>query len=330
MENIKKYGFVFLIAVFMLIFVVYYAVDAFLLQNSNKTNVTAKIKDNESVLYSINDKDYTASNFYQEALPLYGNLTTIIELQKLVVDSIKTTSQIEQVANNYAAQYRHSKSEEEILKELRRFGYDNIKDLKKMIVFQLKLNDLNVNYLKEHLEDLVKPFVEANKSSYVSHILIKVSSVETTQDGSVKLNPSEEEKAKLAKVLEEIKTKDFSEVATQYSDDPGSAKNGGSLGYVDKNNVNNFVPQFKDAVIKLNDGEVSEVIETQFGYHIIKMDEKTVEKLINNYDFISKFYQLSSTHILTPVIEKAKELNIEIVDENIKNYIDTLVKGANN
>ena len=60
---------------------------------------------------------------------------------------------------------------------------------------------------------------------------------------------------------------DFKMLATLYSDDPGSASKGGELGFVNRGDL---VPEFERAAFRLKKDEISEVIETQFGFHIIK------------------------------------------------------------
>jgi len=83
------------------------------------------------------------------------------------------------------------------------------------------------------------------------------------------LVPSEDE---AKKVLEEIKKgTDFAELARQKSKDPGAAAEGGDLGYFTKDQM---VPEFAEVAFKLDKGQVSEPVKTQFGWHIIKVEDK--------------------------------------------------------
>ncbi len=93
---------------------------------------------------------------------------------------------------------------------------------------------------------------------------------------------SQEARDKAKEELEEYREaivkgeKRFSVVATLYSDDPGSAKEGGSLGMIGRGEM---VPEFESTIFSLDEGEVSEVFETQFGYHIAQLEERLGEKL---------------------------------------------------
>lgn len=64
--------------------------------------------------------------------------------------------------------------------------------------------------------------------------------------------------------------KDFAQLAKQYSKDPGSAQNGGDLGWADKNT---FVQPFTDALYSMSVGEIHAPVKSQYGYHIIRLDE---------------------------------------------------------
>jgi peptidyl-prolyl cis-trans isomerase SurA len=78
---------------------------------------------------------------------------------------------------------------------------------------------------------------------------------------------------KAQEILDSLKAgRDFYELAVNNSDDPGSAPKGGML---DKSRKGSFVKEFEDAALLLNPGEISGLVETEFGYHIIKLIDKS-------------------------------------------------------
>ena len=90
-----------------------------------------------------------------------------------------------------------------------------------------------------------------------------------------------EEEAKAA--LERIKKgEDFAKLAAELSKDPGSGKEGGDLGWFEKERM---VPEFAEAAFKLDKGGVSDLVKTQFGFHIIKVDDKR-DKPAPTYDSV--------------------------------------------
>lgn len=122
----------------------------------------------------------------------------------------------------------------------------------------------------------VKDFYQVYKDSLpdvseefeLSHIFLerKVSDAEKTEAKRI---------AEL--ILDSIKSgSDFSELARRNSGDSGSAVRGGDLGYAKKGT---YVKEFEEAVYSLKEGEVSDIVETQFGYHIIKLNEKQGDKV---------------------------------------------------
>jgi len=98
-----------------------------------------------------------------------------------------------------------------------------------------------------------------------SHILIQVPA---NADAATK----QQAKTKAESILKDLKGgKDFAAAAKENSQDPGSAPGGGDLGFFEQGQM---VPQFEQAAFALKPGQTSELVETQFGYHIIKVAEK--------------------------------------------------------
>jgi peptidyl-prolyl cis-trans isomerase SurA len=94
---------------------------------------------------------------------------------------------------------------------------------------------------------------------HVRHILMKTN--ELTDDATVR--------QKLSALRDRIlKGEDFAGLASITSEDPGSAAQGGDLGWA---GPGNFVPEFDEAIAKLKDNEISEPFHTQYGWHIAQV-----------------------------------------------------------
>ena len=117
----------------------------------------------------------------------------------------------------------------------------------------------------------VKDFYEANKTKFqgdeqrhASHILISFGVGATERDKAAA-------KEKAADILAQLKKnpKRFEELATKFSQDPGSAAKGGDLGSFGRGAM---VKPFEDAVFSMKEGQISDLVESEFGYHIIRLD----------------------------------------------------------
>lgn len=121
--------------------------------------------------------------------------------------------------------------------------------------------------LQAYYDENLARFVEPEKRQ-ASHILIRMDAQTPEAEAQAQAKLSEVQQA-----LSEGQA--FAELAKQYSQDPGSAKQGGALGLFQQGMM---VPEFDEAVFSMKVDEVSEPVKTDFGYHLIKL-EKVVAKL---------------------------------------------------
>ena len=123
-------------------------------------------------------------------------------------------------------------------------------------------------------EDELKKKYEADKTSYeqvkARHILIAFKGSPAAQEGKPELT-EEQAKAKAEDLHKQLVAgASFDELAKKESDDVGSGARGGDLGAFGRGQM---VPEFEKAAFEAKTGELTPVVPTQFGYHIIKVDE---------------------------------------------------------
>jgi len=138
---------------------------------------------------------------------------------------------------------------------------------------ELKLEDIAKRY--EIDEETIKDHYAAHRASYldnpeqrkVRHILIKVDDKTDEQSALKKI-----------KTMQELLQNgaDFADLAKKASQDPGSARQGGDLGFFGRGVMDKA---FEKAAFSLKKGEISQPVRSTFGYHLIKLDEVKAEKL---------------------------------------------------
>ena len=133
--------------------------------------------------------------------------------------------------------------------------------LQKEVISKIKVTEKEAKAYYDKNPDLFK----SPEQIKARHILIQVPK-----------ESSDEEKKKLKEKAEEVLKKvkageDFTKLAAEFSDDSGTKSKGGDLGSFSKGSM---VPAFEQAAFALKAGEVSDLVETEFGFHVIKVDEK--------------------------------------------------------
>jgi peptidyl-prolyl cis-trans isomerase D len=109
----------------------------------------------------------------------------------------------------------------------------------------------------------------------VTHILIKIPL--PAPGAKVDEKAVADARAKAEDVLKQVKAGgDFAKLAEKYSDDPGSAKSGGELGWIGRGRT---VPEFEKAAFSLGKGETSDLVQSSYGFHIIRVEDKQTAHL---------------------------------------------------
>ena len=200
-------------------------------------------------------------------------------------------------------------------------------------------------------EDEIKQYYEANMQRFMRPEKIKLDYVEVTSDSLAQavevdeqqirkmyeqyvdaVSGREERKARhiliqsseapaaakekielLAKQLEQ--GADFSALAKEHSEDPGSASEGGDLGWVA---LGDMVKPFEQVLFELQKGAVSGVVETQFGYHLIKLDDvrgESIESIeVKRYEFEDELKKDGIASIFYDMSERLASLAYENPD----------------
>ena len=155
--------------------------------------------------------------------------------------------------------------------------FDQYKVQMKSELERLRLMSQEVKAKIQVSEREIREYYDANRAQFseeptyrARHIFLKIDK-NASNDAIKKIM------AKAADVMAEAKSNnDFAALAKKYSDDPGAAVEGGDLGTFKKGDM---VPEIEDAVITMMPGEISELVTTPAGFHIIKLEEKNPGKL---------------------------------------------------
>ncbi len=167
-------------------------------------------------------------------------------------------------------------------------------------------------------EDALRKYYEQNKNSFVeppqrraSHILVKAEGDDAGKKDAAR--------RKAADLLAQVKAKPdaFAEIARSSSEDPGSAAQGGDLGYFARDMM---VAPFADAAFSMKEGETSELVESEFGIHIIRVTgvkeggnkpfaeaRPEIEKTFREQEAAKKFSELAASFTNT-VYEQSDSL----------------------
>ena len=172
------------------------------------------------------------------------------------------------------------------------------------------------NYLLKKAEPTKKQMMEFykknNKKVDASHILI------STIDQKTGKPLDEKQKQEAKELAEKVYNKakngaDFAALAKKYSQDPGSKDKGGELGVFGRGAM---VPPFENAAFSMKAGEISKPVESQFGYHIIKVNKVVIESFKDAEPQIKQ--QLIQKNMQDLIQNIAKDAKVEKFENKVK------------
>lgn len=197
-------------------------------------------------------------------------------LDSMVVDEAQVTSELDRRIRYFASQLGgeeelekfYGKSTAEIKADFRDQIHDQllVQNMQQKISGTVRITPRDVQQFYNRIPVDSIPFINA-EVEYAQILRIP--------------KPSAEEDRRVRRRLEEYREqvlkgeKDFCTVAILYSEDPGSAKDCGQLGMVP---TGVMVPEFDAVALSLNEGEVSQVFKSQFGYHFMELIERRGEQ----------------------------------------------------
>jgi len=228
------------------------------LKSQSMTPVMFEGRVRQQIVMQQLDDAYTDTNFVPRTIA--ERVTRIAEQQREVSQAVIPAERfIAQVKleDGAARKYYESHQDEFRVPEQVRVEYvalsmDNL-------MAQAKVDPAEI---KKYYEEHRKQF-EVKESRQASHILI-------TADPAGGADAKQKARARAQEIYDQVKQKpdSFAELARKYSQDPGSAEKGGDLGYFTHGSM---VKGFDDAVFKMKPGEISPPVESEYGYHIIKL-----------------------------------------------------------
>ncbi|HPB32828.1 MAG TPA: peptidylprolyl isomerase, partial [Candidatus Sumerlaeota bacterium] len=195
----------------------------------------------------------------------------------LILDAaqtLKLEATEEQIAKEFAGIKERFPDEKVLQSALEKQGktMDDLKsDIKEGLTIRSVIEKVTES-VAEPKEEELKKFYDENPDRFTREEQVKASHILL----SVKKEATDEEKGEIKKKITEIREKivkgeDFAKLAADHSECPSGKREGGDLGWFGHDQM---VPEFEKVAFALKVGELSDVVETEFGYHIIKLTEK--------------------------------------------------------
>lgn len=212
---------------------------------------------------------------------------------------------ISQIGSKEKLETQYGKSVKKLKDELRKQVKDQllVQKMQESITAKVKVTPAEVRKFYSSIPKDSLPFF--SKELEVGHI-VKYPKVSKDQKIIVR-----EKLNNLRKQIIEG-SKEFADLAKEFSEDPLSARDGGNLGFFKQGEL---VPEYEAAALKLKPGETSPVIESQFGFHIIQLIERRGNQFNSKHILLKPISSLSDNDV---IIQELDSLRYKILNDSLK------------
>lgn len=288
-----------------------------------------KLSNGEEVIASVDGKDFTANELYDEMKGQYGTSILVNMIDSYIAsieiaDSEAASIYADSVIEQYKLQYEQYGMD--FNQALTSSGFADENAFKEVLIADYNKNEVVKKYLSEEVtEKEIKKYYDESISAQldVKHILI----IPDVEDDTSTEEKTEAETKAYNKAVELIKKldegADFEELAKENSDDTATASNGGVINNVTKED---YVAEFYNAASDLEEGKYTTTpVKSEYGYHIIYLVKKGEKESIDNLkDIITNAIVEdkleNDTNLEMTTWDKIRaKYNMDIVDTEMKN-----------
>ncbi|WP_416730661.1 peptidylprolyl isomerase [Fictibacillus sp. JL2B1089] len=246
--------------------------------------------------------DITKEQFYNKMKEQYGDQVLSQMIDEMVLeDKYKVTDkEIEKETEKIKEELG---GEDAFKQALEQNGLSDEKQLKERIKSMLLNEKAATEGVKVSEAEMKKTFDEKYKTEVkASHILVE--DEKTAKEVQKKLNEGG----------------DFAKLAEEYSKDPGSKSKGGDLGFFGKGAM---VPEFDKVAFTLEKGKTSELVKSDYGYHIIKVTDKRENKFEDKKEQIEQELKQQKAKPITEILESLKKkADVKVKDKELKEKME--------
>ena len=244
-------------------------VDNYMILQSDLENMFIQAKEDNPKLTSTDKCRIFESLVINKVMVAKAEIDSVIVEDRLVEDQLdrRMKAMIQRFGTEDRIEKAYGKTIGELKSELR-------KSVKEQMTVQKMQEEISKN-LKITPSEIRKFYNNIPKDS-IPYFSTEVEVAQIVRIAKLSREQKNASRTKLAAIRDRILAgEDFATLATKYSEDPGSAQQGGDLGWAERGTM---VPEFEGTAYKLKKGEVSRVFETEFGYHFLQLLDRQGER----------------------------------------------------